>query len=74
MKVLPHMAYPTSVQDWLSARLAADYPLFQHRGGHADAAALVAAGCVALIVDGLDKMDPAARPAVCKPSATPPSA
>lgn len=52
-----------SVQDWLSARLAAEYPLFQHRGGHAEAAALVAAGSVALVLDGLDEMDPAARPA-----------
>lgn len=33
-----------SVQDWLSARLAADYPLFQHRGGHAEAKALVNEG------------------------------
>jgi hypothetical protein len=52
-----------SVQDWLSARLAADYPLLQHRGGRAEAAALVAGGSVALILDGLDEMDPAARPA-----------
>lgn len=52
-----------SAQDWLSARLAADYPLFQHRGGHAEAAALVAAGSVVLVLDGLDEVDPAARPA-----------
>jgi hypothetical protein len=52
-----------SVQDWLSARLAAEYPLFQHRGGHPEATALVAAGSVALILDGLDEMDPTARPA-----------
>lgn len=52
-----------SVQDWLADRLAATYPLFQHRGGQAEAAALVAAGAVALILDGLDEMDIARRPA-----------
>jgi MFS family permease len=52
-----------SVRDWLSARLVAEYPLFQHRGGHAEAAALVTAGSIALILDGLDEMDSAARPA-----------
>ncbi|MGH3812949.1 MAG: hypothetical protein ACRDUV_10900, partial [Pseudonocardiaceae bacterium] len=41
-----------SVQDWLSARLAADYPLFQHRGGHDEANALVNDGKIALILDG----------------------
>ncbi|MGH3811020.1 MAG: hypothetical protein ACRDUV_01000, partial [Pseudonocardiaceae bacterium] len=51
-----------SVQDWLSARLAADYPLFQHRGGHDEANALVNDGKIALILDGLDEMDEAARP------------
>jgi hypothetical protein len=52
-----------SVQDWLAARLAADYPMFQHRGGLAEAAALVAVGGVALILDGLDEMGVARRPA-----------
>jgi len=52
-----------SVGDWLAAQLAATYPLFQHRGGQAEAAALVAGGAVALILDGLDEMDEAARPA-----------
>lgn len=52
-----------SVRDWLAARLAASYPLFQHRGGQAEAAAMVAAGAVALILDGLDEMDVALRPA-----------
>ncbi|MGH3900029.1 MAG: hypothetical protein ACRDTA_17675 [Pseudonocardiaceae bacterium] len=51
-----------SVQDWLSARLAADYPLFQHRGGYDEAKALVDDGKIALILDGLDEMDEAARP------------
>jgi hypothetical protein len=52
-----------SAQDWLAAQLAATYPLFQHRGGPAEAAALVAAGAIALILDGLDEMDQTARPA-----------
>ncbi|MGH3924826.1 MAG: hypothetical protein ACRDTT_18525, partial [Pseudonocardiaceae bacterium] len=55
-----------SVQDWLSARLAADYPLFQHRGGHDGAKALVNDGKIALILDGLDEMDEAARPAALR--------
>ncbi len=55
-----------SVQDWLSARLAADYPLFQHRGGHDEAKALVNDGKIALILDGLDEMDAAARPAALR--------
>jgi hypothetical protein len=54
----------TSVQDWLRDRLVATYPLLQRRGGDADAAALVAArDKVALILDGLDEMDEALRPA-----------
>jgi hypothetical protein len=52
-----------AVQDWLAIRLAASYPLFQHRGGQAEAAALVGAGAVTLILDGLDEMDGAWRPA-----------
>jgi hypothetical protein len=53
-----------SVQDWLAGRLAATYPLFQHRGGPDEAAALIAAGAVALVLDGLDEMDGALRPVV----------
>jgi hypothetical protein len=53
-----------SVQDWLAGQLAASYPLFQHRGGHDEATALIAAGAVALILDGLDEMDSARRPTV----------
>jgi hypothetical protein len=52
-----------SVQDWLAAQLATDYPLLQHRGGRAEADALVADGVVALILDGLDEMDETRRPA-----------
>jgi hypothetical protein len=52
-----------SVQNWLAAQLGATYPLFQHRGGQNETAALIAAGAVALILDGLDEMDGAWRPA-----------
>ena len=53
-----------SVRDWLGDQLTASYPLFAHRGGRAEAAALVAArDKVALILDGLDEMDAALRPA-----------
>lgn len=52
-----------SVQDWLAARLAETYPLFQHRGGQDEAAELVASGNVALILDGLDEMDVVQRSA-----------
>lgn len=52
------------VQDWLVGRLVASYPLlFQHRGGQVEAAALVTAGAVALVLDGLDEMDVARRQA-----------
>jgi hypothetical protein len=52
------------VHDWLADRLVASYPLlFQHRGGQAEAASLVAAEVVALVLDGLDEMDIARRPA-----------
>ncbi|MGB8200794.1 MAG: hypothetical protein WCF33_14060 [Pseudonocardiaceae bacterium] len=52
-----------SVQDWLAARLAGTYPLFQHRGGQAEATAMIVAGAVALVLDGLDEIDVARRPA-----------
>ncbi|MDQ3276009.1 MAG: hypothetical protein M3Q39_13535, partial [Actinomycetota bacterium] len=54
----------SSVRDWLRDQLTVAYPLFAHRGGRAEAAALVAArDKVALILDGLDEMDQALRPA-----------
>ena len=56
--------HTTSVQGWLADRLAATYPMFQHRGGVAEIATLVAArDTVALLLDGLDEMDEALRPA-----------
>jgi hypothetical protein len=50
-----------SVRDWLASQLAATYPLLQHRGGQTEAAELIDAGAVALILDGLDQMDVAQR-------------
>jgi RecA/RadA recombinase len=55
-----------SAGGWLSAQLVATYPVFQHRGGQAEAAAVVAAGAVTLILDGLDEMDQALRPAALR--------
>jgi hypothetical protein len=52
-----------SVQDWLAARLATTYPLFQHRGGQEEATALIVAGAVTLVLDGLDEIDVTRRPA-----------
>jgi hypothetical protein len=52
------------VRDWLVDRLITFYPrLFARRGGRAEADALVAAGAVALVLDGLDEMDAALLPA-----------
>lgn len=54
----------TSARDWVRDQLVATYPLFQRRGGDADAAALTAApDKIAFILDGLDEMDEALRPA-----------
>jgi hypothetical protein len=50
-----------SARDWLASRLAATYPLLQHRGGQTEAADLIDSGSVALILDGLDQMDVAQR-------------
>lgn len=57
-----------SVRDWLGDQLTATYPLlFGHRGGRAEAGSLVAArDKVALILDGLDEMDAALRPAALR--------
>jgi len=65
----------TSALDWLRDQLVATYPLFQRRGGDADAAALIAAlDKIALLLDGLDEMGETLRPAALQLSATPPSA
>ena len=55
---------PTTQQvgDWLAAQLRHAYPFFSGKGGAAEATALVAAGRVAVILDGLDEMPAALRP------------
>lgn len=50
------------VQNWLAGRLRQTYPLFVGRGGAAKAAALLAAGKVAVILDGLDEIAGELRP------------
>ena len=50
------------VQDWLSARLRQTYSQFAGKRGAAEAAALVAADKVAVILDGLDEMPSELRP------------
>ncbi|MEO7194443.1 MAG: hypothetical protein ABIZ05_06415, partial [Pseudonocardiaceae bacterium] len=53
-----------SVRDWLVDQLIESYPrLFGHRGGRTEAEALVDDRAVALVLDGLDEMDDARRPA-----------
>lgn len=52
-----------AVDDWLADQLTLTYPMFQHRGGQAEATTLVTTGSIALILDGLDEMDQAMRPA-----------
>ena len=54
------------VQDWLTARLRETYPLFAGKGGAADAAALIGAGKVAVILDGLDEIPEELRPAALR--------
>jgi hypothetical protein len=50
------------VGDWLAARLQETYPLFAGKGGRAEAAGLVDAGRVAVILDGLDEIAEDLRP------------
>ena len=50
------------VQDWIAARLQQTYPLLTGRGGAQSAARLVAAGKVAVILDGLDEIPALLRP------------
>jgi hypothetical protein len=50
------------VGDWLAARLQETYPLFPGKGGRADAAELVKAGKIAVILDGLDEIAEELRP------------
>ena len=53
-------------QDWLSGCLRGTYPLFAGRGGGARAAGLLAAGKLAVILDGLDEIPGALRPVVLR--------
>ena len=53
-------------QDWLSGCLRGTYPLFAGRGGAVRAAGLLAAGKLAVILDGLDEIPGALRPVVLR--------
>lgn len=50
------------VVDWLAARLQETYSLFAGKGGRAEAAELVKAGRIAVILDGLDEIAEDLRP------------
>ncbi len=50
------------VGDWLTERLRQTYPLFAGKGGGAQAKALLVAGKVAVILDGLDEIPKELRP------------
>ncbi|HEY5355975.1 MAG TPA: hypothetical protein VIK57_26340 [Streptosporangiaceae bacterium] len=50
------------VRDWLTARLQETYPLFTGSTGAANAAALIAAGKIAVILDGLDEITKELQP------------
>ena len=54
------------VQDWIISRLQETYPLFTGKQGGARAAALLTAGKLALILDGLDEVPQALRPVVLR--------
>lgn len=50
------------IEDWLSLRLQQTYPLFAGKHGVERAVKLLAAGKIAVILDGLDEMPQAFRP------------
>jgi hypothetical protein len=50
------------VGDWLTGRLQETYPLFTGPAGAANAAGLIAAGKIAVILDGLDEIAEELRP------------
>jgi hypothetical protein len=58
------------VGDWLAARLQETYPLFAGKGGRAEAAALVGAGRIAVILDGLDEIAEELRPVALRAEPT----
>jgi hypothetical protein len=57
-------AATVSVEDWLADRLAKTIPFLAGRRGRSEAAALVDAGAVAVILDGLDEIPESRRPTV----------
>jgi hypothetical protein len=54
------------IADWLVSRLQLAYPMFAGKTGAAAAAALVGAGKVAVILDGLDEIAKQLRPAALR--------
>ena len=50
------------VQDWLALRLQQTYPMFADKTGGLNAAALIAAGKIMVILDGLDEIAEDLRP------------
>jgi hypothetical protein len=50
------------VQDWLSLQLQRTYPFFSNKVGARNAAALIATGKIAVILDGLDEIPEETRP------------
>ena len=54
------------IQDWLAGRLKQTYPLFAGKAGAGKAAGLLAAGKLAVILDGLDEIPEVLRPAALR--------
>ncbi|HUL25992.1 MAG TPA: hypothetical protein VLW44_09525 [Streptosporangiaceae bacterium] len=54
------------VQDWLAARLGQTYPLLAGRAGAVTSARLLAAGKIAVILDGLDEIPGELQPAALR--------
>lgn len=54
--------YTQRIDDWLTARLHQDYPIFQAKNGAEQAAEMLRAGKVAAILDGFDEIPAELRP------------
>ena len=50
------------MHDWLVDRLVGVYPFLAHRGGRAEAGALITEGRISLLLDGLDEVQEKKRP------------